>query len=111
MPFPIRALQVDGGSEFATGFEAACQRRSLRLCVLPPRSPRLNGHGERAQRTQTEGFYECYEGDLELSALRPALRAWEDTSNHVRPHQALGSLTAAEFLAHHGSRGPTSQMS
>lgn len=111
MPFPIQALQVDGGSEFAAGFEEACQRRGLRLFVLPPRSPKLNGHVERAQRTHTEEFYECYEGEGELSALRPALRAWEDTYNHVRPHQALGYLTPAEFLAHHGPRGPTSHMS
>jgi putative transposase len=31
MPFPVRALQVDGGSEFAAGFEQACQQRQLRL--------------------------------------------------------------------------------
>lgn len=37
--------------------------------------------------------------------------AWENTYNHVRPHQALGYLTPAECLAHHGSRGPASQMS
>ena len=42
MPFPIRALQVDGGSEFAAEFEAACQQRGLRLFVLPPRSPKLS---------------------------------------------------------------------
>ncbi len=30
MPFPIRAVQVDGGSEFAAEFEQACQQRGLR---------------------------------------------------------------------------------
>ena len=25
MPFPVRAIQVDGGSEFQAGFEQACQ--------------------------------------------------------------------------------------
>ena len=54
MPFPIRALQVDGGSEFAADFEQACQQCGLRLFVLPPRSPKLNGAVERAQRTHTE---------------------------------------------------------
>jgi hypothetical protein len=34
MPFPIRAVQVDGGSEFAAGFELACQQRGLHLFVL-----------------------------------------------------------------------------
>ncbi|MBM4124009.1 MAG: transposase, partial [Nitrospira sp.] len=28
-------------------------------------------------------------------------RVWEHTYNHVRPHQALGYLTPAEYLAHH----------
>jgi hypothetical protein len=54
LPFPLRALQVDGGSEFAAQFEAECQRRSIRLFVLPPRSPKLNGCVERAHRTHTE---------------------------------------------------------
>jgi hypothetical protein len=39
MPFPIRALQVDGGSEVAAEFEQACQQRGLHQFVLPPRSP------------------------------------------------------------------------
>ena len=36
MPFPIRAVQVELGSEFAAEFEQACQQRGLRLFVLPP---------------------------------------------------------------------------
>jgi transposase InsO family protein len=98
MPFPIRALQVDGGSEFAADFEAACQHRGLRLFVLPPRSPKLNGAVERAQRTHTEEFYEVTACSVELEALNRELRTWEKTYNTVRPHQALGYLTPQEFL-------------
>jgi len=101
LPFPIRAIQVDGGSEFAAAFEQLCQQRGIRLFVLPPKCPQLNGHVERAQRTHTEEFYECYDGDLDLAVLRPALQQWEHTYNTVRPHQALGYLTPAEYLAHH----------
>jgi putative transposase len=101
MPFPLRALQVDGGPEFTAAFEQACQHRGLRLFVLPPRSPKLNGAVERAQRTHTEEFYECYLGDYDLPTLRAAQRHWEHLYNHVRPHQALGYLTPAEFLRHH----------
>ena len=54
MPFPIKALQVDGGSQFQASFEEACKERGTSLFVLPPRSPKLNGHVERAQRTHTE---------------------------------------------------------
>jgi hypothetical protein len=51
-PFSIRALQVDGGSEFFADFEAECQRRKIRLFVLPPKSPKLNGAVERANSTK-----------------------------------------------------------
>ena len=54
MPFRVRAIQVDGGSEFQALFEQSCQERGLLLFVLPPRSPKLNGCVERAQRTHTE---------------------------------------------------------
>lgn len=52
MPFPVKAIQVDGGAEFEAIFEEECQRRGIRLFVLPPRSPKLNGGVERAHRTQ-----------------------------------------------------------
>ena len=58
MPFPVRAIRVDGGSEFQAAFEETCQARGSRLFVLPPRSPKLNGCVERAQRIHTEEFYE-----------------------------------------------------
>jgi len=97
-PFPLRAIQVDGGSEFMAQFEAACQESALHLFVLPPRSPKLNGHVERAQRTHTEEFWERYEGDLDLPSVRPALRAWEHLYNTFRPHQALAGRTPQEYL-------------
>ncbi len=58
MPFPVRAISIDNGSEFMAEFEAACQARGIRLFVLPPRSPKLHGAVERANRTHTEEFYE-----------------------------------------------------
>lgn len=98
MPFPIRALQVDGGSEFAAEFEQACQQRGLHLFVLPPRSPKLNGAVERANRTHTEEFYQVTPYSLELRKLNRELRHWERIYNTVRPHQALGYLTPHQFL-------------
>jgi transposase InsO family protein len=98
MPFPLRAIQVDGGSEFQALFETECQRRGLRLFVLPPRSPKLNGSVERAQRTHTEEFYEVVEFSLEVAALNQELLAWEHTYNTIRPHQALAYLTPHQFV-------------
>jgi len=98
MPFPLKALQVDGGSEFQAAFEEECERRGIRLFVLPPRSPKLNGHVERAHRTHTEEFYELYDGELEITTLNRALLAWERTYNTIRPHQALDGRTPGEYL-------------
>jgi transposase InsO family protein len=98
MPFPVKALQVDGGSEFQASFEEVCQVRGIRLFVLPPRSPKLNGCVERAQRTHQKEFYEVHDGDLEIAPLNQALRDWEQVYNTVRPHQALNYLTPYQFV-------------
>ena len=98
MPFPVQAIQVDGGSEFQATFESQCQQRGIRLFVLPPRSPKLNGCVERAQRTHTEEFYEVANFSLDIATLNRELLAWERIYNTVRPHQALSYLTPSQFL-------------
>jgi len=98
MPFPVKTIQVDGGSEFQDAFERECQRRGIKLFVLPPRSPKLNGHVERAQRTHTEEFYEVTDSSFEMPELNRALLKWEAVYDTVRPSQALGYLTPQEYL-------------
>ena len=97
-PFSIRALQVDGGSEFAAEFELACQKKQLPLFVLPPKSPKLNGHVERSNRTHNEEFYEVHAESDQLPALNRQLRRWENIYNRIRPHQSLAYLTPLEFI-------------
>ena len=63
MPFPVRGIQVDGGSEFMAAFEQACADNDLALFVLPPKRPQLNGGVERAQGSWRYEFY---------ASLRPA---------------------------------------
>lgn len=99
MPFDIRAISIDGGAEFMAEFETACADRGIALFVLPPRSPKLHGAVERANRTHTEEFYEVTDAEPDLASLATELAAWERTYNRVRPHQALGYLTPAEYLA------------
>jgi putative transposase len=98
MPFTIRGIQVDGGSEFEAIFEEECRRRNIRLFVLPPRSPKLNGYVERAHRTHTEEFYEVTDSSFDLADLREQLLKWEQIYNTIRPHQSLGYLTPLKFL-------------
>ena len=99
LPVPVRAIQIDGGSEFMAGCERACRDRGIALYVLPPRSPKLNGRVERLNGTSRHEFWECYDGDLELPTLQAALRSWERTYNAERPHQALGYQTPNDYLA------------
>ncbi len=98
MPFPVKALQVDGGAEFEALFELECRRRGIKLFVLPPRSPKLNGGVERAHRTHTEEFYEVTDSTFEIAELGQELLEWERIYNTIRPHQALGYLTPLKFL-------------
>lgn len=98
MPFCVQGIQVDGGSEFQAAFEEACQRRGIRLFVLPPRSPKLNGHVERAHRTHTEEFYEVADLSWTIAEVNQQALAWERVYNTVRPHQALGYKTPKQFL-------------
>ena len=60
MPFPITAIQVDGGAEFKAAFESECQRRDIELFELPPRSPEPNGHVERNNGAWRYEFYACW---------------------------------------------------
>ena len=112
MPFPVSALQVDGGSEFMAAFETACQAKGLELLVLPPRSPQLNGAVERANGSWRYEFYAVHDSPDTLAELNPRIDSFQHLYNHFRPHGALQGLTPAQYLAtHHGSEFPTSQMS
>ena len=112
MPFPVTALQVDGGSEFMAGFETACQAKRLDLFVLPPKSPKLNGAVERANGSWRYEFYAVYDLPDTLAALNPLIDSFQHLYNHYRPHGALRGLTPAQYLAvHHGLEPPPSHMS
>jgi len=101
LPFPLKAVQVDGGSEFMAGFEQACQEKGIRLFVLPPRSPKLNGCVERAHRTHVEEFYQVYADDWEIPVMNHVLQEWERIYNQVRPHHSLDNMTPKEYIQSH----------
>ena len=80
------------------------------LFVLPPRSPKLNGRVERAQRTHTEEFWELSTGETTVESMRQELREWEVIYNTIRPHQALGYLTPMEYVNNWKQKQPTDQV-
>ena len=98
-PFPIQSIQVDGGSEFRRHFETACQANQIKLFVLPPRSPELNGAVERSHRTLKEEFYLFYRGVFTLADLRKHLKDYLLFYNTFRPHQNLKQDTPWAYYA------------
>jgi transposase InsO family protein len=97
-PFEVKAIQVDGGSEYRALFEQAAQELGIKMFVLPPRSPNLNGHVERAQRTHTEEFYEVRLDSLDREEATEQLAEWEYIYNNIRPHQSIDYQTPAELI-------------
>lgn len=105
-PFPIRAIQIDGGSEFKGDFEQACQEAEIALYVLPPKRPQRNGGVERANGIWRYEFYASYPLPTTIRELRPLVQWWEQVYNLLRPHQALKQRTPAEYLRDAGYEVP-----
>jgi len=96
-PFPVRAIQIDGGSEFKKDFEEACRLRRIRLFIIPPRSPKLQGYVESANKTHRVEFYEVEDIALGMEEHNKQLEEWDRVYNTIRPHQSLDYQTPAEY--------------
>jgi transposase InsO family protein len=98
MPFKVDAIQVDGGSEFMAEFETACRDRAIKLYVLPPKSPQINGAVERCNGSWRYEFYAVYDLPTTVEDLNPLIDAFQHRYNTHRPHGALGGKTPAQYL-------------
>lgn len=96
-PFPVRALQSDGGSEFLGNFGKAVGELKLIHYFNRPNYPQGNGRVERSFRTDDEDFYHVQDLPADLGGLEAALLAWNHVYENVRPHQALDYQTPEEF--------------
>lgn len=98
LPVLVKAIQVDGGSEFMATFEILCERRGITLYVLPPKSPKLNGAVERMNRTSREEIYDL--GLHEMTSIPEHNQLLQDQDyiyNYIRPHEALGLLSPSKY--------------
>ncbi len=86
------------GSEFKADFETYCQQHDRRLFVLPPRSSKRGGRVERPQPTFDEECYQRLDVPVRVPDLAAGIHAYEEVSNQVRPHHALGYLTPQQYL-------------
>ena len=97
LDFPIESIQVDGGSEFMAEFEDYCEEMGIKLYVLPPRSPKMNGFVERANETYRYEFWNVYEIPDTIEEAIKLLKKYERKYNCERMHQSLNYLTPMEY--------------
>ena len=98
MPWPIKAIQIDGGSEFMAEFETACADKQIPLYVLPPRSPKLNGAVERCNGAWRYEFYAVVDLPADIDKIAEHVDAFQHLYNHFRPHGALDGMTPNQYL-------------
>ncbi len=98
MPWPVKAIQIDGGSEFMAEFEQACAAKAIPLYVLPPRSPKLNGAVERCNGAWRYEFYAVVDLPSDIAKIADHVDAFQHLYNHFRPHGALDGKTPNQYL-------------
>ena len=111
MPDPVRAVQIDGGSEFMAEFEQACAEATIPLYVLPPRSPKLNGAVERCNGAWRYEFYACSDLPLDIDKIAKRVDAFQHLYNNHRPHGALAGMTRQSTSQSAAPETPPSHMS
>ncbi len=97
-PFKIHSIQVDGGGEFMAGFEHLCKKMGIKLYVLPPRSPKLNGVVERSNCTARYEFYALNQYFAGLDDMKAKLVKFVAFYNEKRPHQRLNYMTPMRYF-------------
>ena len=87
-------VQTDNGSEFALHFHAAARETGLHFHTYP-RSPKMNAHVERFNRTLEEEFLSHHRALLrdDIAAFNAKLMVWLLWYNAERPHHALGQVS------------------
>jgi len=97
MPFPIRQVQTDNGTEFSFRFKMACEEAGLGHRYIRPRRPQQNGKVERSHRIDNEEFWNRHRfGSFDTAET--ALRDWETRYNRERISMALKGRTPIERL-------------
>ena len=105
-PFPVQAIQSDGGAEFLGDFTKTVAELRLTHYFNRPYYPQGNGRIERSFRTDNDEFYHVYDLPADFGGLKQALLVWNHRYESWRLHQALGYLTPDQFYQQWLSKQP-----
>ena len=98
-PYPLQSVLTDNGSEFMKHFDQEIRRLHKNHWHTYPRTPKMNAHVERFNRTIQEEFIDYHE-DLLISPnqFNCQLIPWLLWYNSERPHWALNLNSPVQFL-------------
>ena len=88
MPWPVKAIQIAGGSEFMGEFELACAAKPIPLYLLPPRSPKLNRAVERCNGAWRYEFYAVVDLPHDIDKIAEHVDAFQQPAGA----ESLGEL-------------------
>lgn len=100
LPDCPEAIQTDNGSEFAAHFQDHVQRASLTHFHTYPRTPKMNAHVERFNRTLEEEFLRWHKPLMrdDIALFNTKLIDWLLWYNTERPHSALGQKAPLQVM-------------
>ena len=94
------SILSDNGSEFKKDFDALLQEKQLTHYWTYPRSPKMNAHNERFNRTLQEQFVD-YNDDLlfsDIDLFNEKMADWLIEYNTEIPHHSLQMKTPVQYL-------------
>lgn len=101
LPYKIKKIQTDNGSEFEKDFKKYCDEQDSKIPIYKtyPRSPKMNAKVERFNRTTQEEFLN-FNKDLffeDIESFNQKLMKWVFWFNTERPHFSLDFLSPLKF--------------
>jgi len=94
------AILSDNGSEFKKDFDTLLQVKQLTHYWTYPRSPKMNAHNERFNRTLQEQFVDYYDDLLftDIDEFNKEMSNWLIDYNTKIPHHSLQMKTPVQYL-------------
>jgi transposase InsO family protein len=103
LPQSPTTVLSDHGSEFEADFAQLLKERGIKRWYTYPKTPKMNAHAERFNRTIQESFVDYHEELLftDLTLFNRKLADWLVFYNAERPHHSLGQQSPLSFLLEH----------
>jgi transposase InsO family protein len=100
-----KTLLSDNGSEFAADVARLLKEHGIGRWYTDPKTPKMNAHVERFNRTIQESFVDYHAALLftDLALFNRTLADWLVCSNAKRPHHSLGQPSPLSFLLQRGT--------